>query len=378
LAWLDELQMFSSDRKVCVVGGGPVGLAAAIALKREGCDVTVVDCAVPPVAKACAEGLMPDSIEALAELGVEIPTGVGFAFRGIRFSDVCSYVFADFPNGVGRGVRRTVLHGVLIQHAIRLGVSIFWGAKRVRLTEGRVSVDGRSIQADLVVGADGQNSQVRRRALLNQIKREGRRYGFRRHYRIAPWSSYMELHWGPRSQIYVTPVAKDEICVAVISRHPNLRLEHALCAFPELQKRLKSSLPVSSEMGALSISRTLRSVQRGNVVLIGDASGSVDAITGEGLCLGFKQALALARVIRTGDVREYERQHRTLMERPQRMASLMLTLEHSGQLQRRVLAGFAQHPEVFESLLAIHVGASSFGKLRFWRLLDFGRAFLAA
>ena len=370
--------MFSSDRKVCVVGGGPVGLAAAIALKREDCDVTVVDCAVPPVAKACGEGLMPDSIAALAELGIEIPADAGFAFRGIRFADACSSVFADFPNGIARGLRRTVLHELLIQHATGLGVSIFWGAKRVRLTEGRVSVDGRSIQADLVVGADGQNSQIRRQASLDHVKREGRRYGFRRHYRIAPWSSYMELHWGPRSQIYTTPVAEDEICVVVISRHPKLRLEHALCNFPELQKRLKGSLPVSPEMGALSISRTLRSVQRGNVVLIGDASGSVDAITGEGMCLGFKQALALAHAIRTGDVREYESQHRALMKRPQRMASLMLTLEHSGQLQRRALAAFAQNPELFESLLAIHVGASSFGELRFWRLLDFGRAFLAA
>jgi len=149
----------------------------AIALKRENCHVTVLDCAVPPVAKACGEGLMPDSIAALAELGIEIPTGTGFPFRGIRFADVRSSVFADFPNGIGRSVRRTVLHEVLIQHATRLGVSIFWGAKRVHLTEGRVSVDGRSIQADLVVGADGQNSQIWRQAALNQIKREGRRYG---------------------------------------------------------------------------------------------------------------------------------------------------------------------------------------------------------
>lgn len=168
--------MLGSHRKVCVVGGGPAGLAAAIALKRENCHVTVVDCAIPPVDKTCGEGLMPDSIAALAELGIEIPAGIGFAFQGIRFADPWSSVFADFPNGIARGLRRTVLHKVLIQHATRLGISILWGAKHVRLREGRVSVDGRLIEAAIVVGADGQNSQIRRQAALDQIRRETRRY----------------------------------------------------------------------------------------------------------------------------------------------------------------------------------------------------------
>jgi len=114
------------------------------------------------------------------------------------------------------------------------------------------------------------------------------------------------------------------------------------------------------------------------VVLVGDASGSVDAITGEGMGLGFKQALALAECVRSNDIRQYEPLHRDLMKRPQTMASLMLTLERNGQLQRRALAGLAKHPEVFESLLAVHVGASSFRHVCSWRLLDFGRAFLAA
>jgi menaquinone-9 beta-reductase len=370
--------MCSSHRKVCVVGGGPVGLASAIALKRENCHVTVVDRAVPPVDKACGEGLMPDGIAALAELGIEIPAGIGFAFRGARFADPFSSVFADFPKGIARGVRRTVLHEILIQHATRLGVSILWGAKHVRLTEGGISVDGRLIQAQLVVGADGQNSQIRRQAALDQIRREKRRYGFRRHYRIAPWSSYMELHWGRHLQIYVTPIAEDEICVVVISRDRRLRLEQALWDFPELRKRLGSAVPISPEMGGLSISRTLRSVQRGNVVLIGDASGSVDAITGEGMLLGFRQALALARALKADDLREYERQHRTLMKRPQTMASLMLMLERDGGLQRRALAGLAKEPEIFESLLAIHLGTSQVRDLWSWRLLNFGRGFLAA
>ena len=360
------------------MGGGPAGLAAAIVLARAGYEVVVVDCATPPIDKACGEGLMPDGIMALAKLGVEIPAGVGFPFRGIRFADARSSVVADFPNGIARGVRRTVLHDLLIRHVTRLGVSILWGAKHVRLTEGGVTVDGHFIEADLIVGADGQNSSIRRQGDLDQIRHEKRRYGFRRHYRIAPWSSYMELHWGPRSQIYVTPIAADEICVAVISCDPKLRIEQALSEFPELATHLSGAAAVSPEMGALSVSRTLRNVQRGNVVLIGDASGSVDAITGEGICLGFKQALALARALKTGHMQAYQRQHKALMKPTQTMATLMLLLERSGQIQSRALAGLAGEPEVFESLLAIHVGASRFRDLCSWRLLNFGRAFLAA
>jgi menaquinone-9 beta-reductase len=370
--------MFSSYRKVCVVGAGPAGLAAAIALQRKTRVVTVLDCAIPPIDKACGEGLMPDSILALSVLGIEIPANAGFPFCGIRFADGHSSVLAEFPNGLGTGVRRTVLHELLIQHANSVGISVMWNAKHVRLTEGGVWVDERFLAADLIVGADGQNSQIRRQAGLHEVTREERRYGFRRHYRIAPWSSYVELHWGPRSQIYVTPVAEDEICIAVISRDSKLHLEQALSDFPELNERLRSAEPVSRELGALSVSRRLRRVQRNNVVLVGDASGSVDAITGEGICLGLKQARALAVAVECGNIRVYERLHRALMKRPRTMASLMLMLERNGRLQRRSLAGLARHPEVFESLLAVHVGASCFRHLCSWRLVDFGRALLAA
>lgn len=370
--------MVKLNRKACVVGGGPAGLAAAVALTREGCAVTLVDCAAPPMDKACGEGLMPDSILALAELGIEIPENAGFALRGIRFAGPRSSVLADFPGGMGKGLRRTVLHQLLVQHAAREGVSIAWNAKHVALIQGGVAVDGRLIEAQLVVGADGQNSQIRRQAKLHRVTSEKRRYGFRQHYRIAPWSSYMELHWGTCSQIYVTPIAPDEVCVAVISRDPKMRLERALHDFPDLHRHLRQAQAVPPEMGALSVSRSLQSVQRNQVVLIGDASGSIDAITGEGMCLGFKQALALGVALRSGDIREYGPLHKALMRRPRVMSSLMLMLERNSQLQRRALAGLQRHPDVFESLLAIHIGASSFRQLCSWRLVNFGRAFLAA
>lgn len=370
--------MSELGRRVCVVGGGPAGLAAALALAGVGSKITVVDCAIPPIDKSCGEGLLPDSIAALRQLGIELPPDLGFPLEGIRFSDGRSSCCAKFPNGKGRGVRRTALHELLVSHAEKQQVSLVWGAKHVRLHGRGILLNDRLVPADLIVGADGQNSRVRAQARLSHAVKERRRYGFRRHYRIAPWSSCVELHWGPNCQIYVTPVAAEELCVALISRDSGLRLDGALRSFPELRNRLAAATPVSSEMGAVTVSRKLRRVHTQRVALVGDASGSVDAITGQGMCLGFEQAIALGAVLRQGRLDEYEAEHRDLMKRPQRMASVLLMLARYSGFERRALAGLARRRELFESLVAIHVGASPLKDLCSRGLLDFGIGFLGA
>ena len=70
-----------------VIGGGPAGLAAAIAARRRGMDVTLADCGVPPVDKACGEGVMPDGLAAARRLGLDLESDGGQPFRGIRFCD---------------------------------------------------------------------------------------------------------------------------------------------------------------------------------------------------------------------------------------------------------------------------------------------------
>ncbi len=369
---------FLRDADACVVGGGPAGLAAAIALRIEGFSVALLDCAVPPIDKACGEGLMPDSIDALKRLGIHVPVSAGFPFRGVRFVDAHSSVAADFPNGTAIGLRRTALHQLLTERAREAGVSLHWGCKGVRWTPEGMLVDGELLKSKLVVGADGQNSLIRRDADLNSAKCEVRRYAFRRHYNLAPWSQYMELYWGARCQVYVTPVSPSEVCVVLVSRDPKLRLDEALEDFPTIRTHLRSAEPSSVEMGAVTVSRTLKRVCRKNLALLGDASGSVDAITGEGMCLSFRQALALAQSVKAGDLRQYQTSHRALSRRPAVMASLMLALEKNTRFRRRALASLAKHPDIFASLLSIHVGESGFLDLCSPRLLNLGLTFLAA
>ena len=350
--------MNSTD--VFVIGGGPAGLAAALAARQQGFRVMVADGADVPIDKPCGEGLMPDGIAALEKLGISIDAENSYRFRGIRFVSSGLAVDASFPGGAtGVGVRRTVLHGIMAERASSLGIDLLWRTAVTGISADGVYLGGRKVSARWIIGADGSNSRVRRWAMLEAFRRRDRRFAFRQHYRIAPWTDRMELHWGRRGEIYVTPVSKEQVCVALISRDPKLRLGEALQRFPELQDRLAGVEAASSEKGALTATCKLRRVSRGNVALIGDASGTVDAISGEGLCLAFSQAMVLTDCLRTGDMSRYEREHRRLALRPLLMARLMLTLDGRPRLQRRTLQVFRKRPEVFRRLLELHAGVLS-------------------
>src|SRR3982751_1543555 len=161
---------------VLVVGGGPAGLAAAIAARQRGFDVLVADPAPPPIDKACGEGIMPDGIEAARALGLELESA-GEPFRGIRFTAAGRSVTAGFPRGCGIGLRRTVLHQIMVDRARALGVRTAWGT---RIT------DPGAMGARWIVGADGGQSAVRRWAGLDASDRNSRRYGFPRHHPHPP------------------------------------------------------------------------------------------------------------------------------------------------------------------------------------------------
>ena len=344
---------------VFVVGGGPAGLATAIAMRRRGLSVVVADGAVPPIDKPCGEGLMPDGLDALHGLGVTIPESEAYPFRGIRFVSDGRAVAATFPHGVAYGIRRINLHRIMMEEAAASGVTMLWQTVVTGLHPDGVLVGGEPVRARWVVGADGTSSRLRHWAKLDAHQKKELRFAFRSHYNIAPYTDFMELHWGRSCQIYVTPVAADQICVALISESPKLRLEEALGEFPELSERLRGVKHASTERGAITVNRKLRRVYRDHAVLVGDASGGVDAITGEGLCLAFRQAALLADCLATGDLARYQREHRKLGRRPALMARLMLMMAKRRFLRERTMRAFESNPERFAAMLAMHVGAGS-------------------
>lgn len=352
-------RIFPNSVDVLVIGGGPAGLATAIALRHRGLSVVVADSAVPPIDKACGEGLMPDGVEALHHLGVSVPESQARPFRGIRFVNGEQKAEATFPHGTAYAIRRTVLHQILADHAANAGASLAWQARVAGLHREGAVVAGELVRARWIVGADGGASHVRYWAGLDAHRRKNVRFAFRRHYRVAPWTDFVEVHWGRCSQFYVTAVGPSEICVAMVSDDKKLRLDDALAEFPELAARLEHAEYASSERGAITVSLQLRRVYRGNVVLVGDASAGVDAITGEGLCLGFRQSLLLAECLATGDLARYQVEHPKLVRRPAFMARLMLVMANHNRLRQRAMRVFQSSPRSFAGVLAMHVGAGS-------------------
>lgn len=361
---------------VFVVGGGPAGLAAALSARRAGLTVIVADRARLPIDKACGEGLMPDGIAALRELGVKMRPEHGMPFRGIRFLDDETEAEAIFPHQFGLGIRRTVLHRILAEEAIRAGVLTTWQTRVDALVPSGVSIGGRTIRCRWIVGADGLHSRVRQWAGLLPAWTGARRLGLRRHFRMRPWTDLVEVHWSRHCQAYVTPVGPDEVCVAIIGRGQDRSTSDPLALFPRLAQRLRGAEPIGCERGAISISARLRTVTDGRIALIGDASGSVDAVTGEGLALAFRQATALGSALAAGDLVGYETVHRRLGRTPQLMGRVLLLMHSSDLLRRRGLRALAARQRSFDRLLAFHIGALRPAELAL-DILNIGFALLA-
>jgi 2-polyprenyl-6-methoxyphenol hydroxylase-like FAD-dependent oxidoreductase len=370
------MEMKLVDTDVLVIGGGPAGLAAAIALRRKGFDVVVADQARPAIDKACGEGLLPDAVTALEALSVTIPADEAMPFRGIRFIEGQLAVESRFPAGPALGIRRTTLHRLLVAHAAAARVSLLWGTRITGLISDGAEAEGASIRARWIIGADGQNSRVRQWAGLSRCTRQRFRYGFRRHFAADPWTKYVEVNWGPNCQVVVTPIAPQELCVSVISDNPRLRLDEALTFFPELARRLRGALSTTPERGAVSTLCTVKDILRGRTVLVGDASGSADAITGDGLGLCFQQALHVADALAANDLARYRAAHRRIARRPRIMSEMMLLMARRPALRRRVVQALAANPHTFARLLAIHIGAASPAELGLGNALAFARELL--
>lgn len=369
-----------------VIGGGPAGLVFALAAVRRGLAVRLIDQRRPPMDKPCGEGLMPDGLEILMDLGVDPP---GRPFQGIRYVDGGTVATGTFPDGPGRGVRRTELHRSLVAAAEEAGVDCRWGVAAQGLAEAlkQMPVTSHSpspacsgglsvltskgpLEAPLVVAADGLRSQVRAWAGLHcEASTRPRRFGVRRHFRVEPWGDRVEVHWADGCEAYVTPVSAQEVGVAILwdanQRSGAGGFDTLLGAFPGLAARLQEAEPTSSSQGCGPLAQCPRgyvSLRPGPVVLLGDAAGYLDAITGEGLSLAFQEAVILAHLLaekQSGKplesvLRRYERRVARLRRLPETWIRLLLFAEVRPWLRRRLVAALARDEGLFSRLLAVH------------------------
>jgi len=333
-----------------IVGGGPAGLATAIFAASEGLSAAVLERRRFPIDKACGEGLMPGGVRLLSAMGVRVEKS--HPFEGIRYIDGRNIAEARFKDGHGLGVRRTELSRALLSRARELGVEV---REETRVEEVAQSSDGATVafaggalDAKWVVVADGLGS------LVPGAPRGGlRRYGFRRHYRISPWSPFVEVHWGEGAEAYVTPVSEDEVGVAFLWHERAPSWDAMLSRFEPLAAHLGGASAVSSIQGAGPFRRRPSRVSAGRIALVGDASGYVDAITGEGIAIGFECARALARSLREGGLASYERAHRRAMRRYRGTTEVVLALAAFPWLRRGVVSALARRTALFERLLGL-------------------------
>lgn len=355
-----------------VVGGGPAGLAFAAFAARRGLDVVVLERREGPLDKACGEGLLPAGVRALEPLGVlaRVPAAERSSLAAIRWIDAAGgEARLALPPPGGVAVRRTALSAALMAVAREAGAEVLQGAPVVaHRREGAAIVaetpDGQ-VRGRVLVAADGLNSPTRRREGLALPPRRPARYGLRRHFATAPWSDEVEVHFGPRAEAYVWPAGPARVGVAFLyepaaSGDPRRLLER----FPALAARLAGAEEASAARGAGPFDQAARARVADRLVLLGDAAGYVDAITGEGLSLAFGCAAdlaallpaALARGASAAALAPYEAAWRRRFRPYAAWTRLLLVLSRRATLRRSVLALAAATPAPFERLVAAAVG----------------------
>lgn len=364
--------------EVIVVGAGPAGIVAAIAAQKRGKQAIVLDARKPPIDKPCGEGILPQGIAALGTLGISLPAEDAFPFRGIRFADSHYSVRADFADETGLSVRRIRLHQLLTDCAVEAGVIFRWGARVTQIDEYTVTTPLERFSYDWLIGADGHNSYVRKWAGLDPRAIRKKRFGFCTHFDLEPWSDVAEVHWAHGCQIFITPMRRHEVGIAVISRDPQLRFEKAIQHFPFLANKLRGAKPTTRELGDTTGLRILPTVTKGRIALIGDASGTVDAVTGHGLSLSFQQAISLAESMQERDLEHYESSHKKIASLAITMSRLMMLMSESDWIRRRTLRLFQITPSLFANMLAIHTGTVPLSDVGVAEIADFGWRFLRA
>jgi flavin-dependent dehydrogenase len=349
---------------VLVVGGGPAGLATAIACAQRGLSVTVTEPRAGPVDKACGEGLMPATVRRLAGLGVHPK---GHVVTGIRYLDSRGEVEALFRRGPGLGVRRTTLHTALADRASELEIPVLpvrvtefsqrdsagpgqRGQDEFTAGESGPGVTAAGIQARYLVAADGLHSAIRRACGLDPRPARHVRYGLRQHYRVAPWTSLVEVYWAKDSEAYVTPVAEDVVGVAVLG-NGQASFESRLAAFPALRERLAGAEPASSVRGAGPLRQDVARRTKGRVLLVGDASGYLDALTGEGIGAALSEATALADSLAAGRAGDYERAWLQVTRTSRALTAGLLWSRNAPAIGPRIVPAARRLPWLFAAIV---------------------------
>jgi menaquinone-9 beta-reductase len=363
------------DCDVLIAGGGPAGLAVAIAARMNGLSAIVIERQPSPPDKACGECLMPPAVSALNRLGVLdfIDPARRASIDGIRFKqEGAASAEARLPSPGGLGVRRTALTAAMMHRARRLGAEIHERTSvrgyRVQQDQVLAETDVGPVRARFLAAADGLHSRLRSMAGLQTTSPRPRRFGIRQHFRVKPWSRFVEVHFADGVEAYVTPVGPVRVGVAFLwdeARVARASIDQLFERFPSISVRLAGAEVDSPPRGAGPMARTARSRIADRFALVGDSAGYVDAITGEGLSFAFVSALTLGRILPTAlalggsraTLLAYQRESAHQFRRYALVTKIMLAFARRPALHGPVIATLARHPQMFSAILHFAVGS---------------------
>jgi len=378
-----------SSPDVVVIGGGPAGLAAAIVCATHGLTTMVIERHAFPIDKPCGEGLLPNGVAALARIGIDAAavSAHGRTIAGVRyFTSQGRTAEASFAGCPGVGIRRSDLSRVLFEHVRTLpGIEAVTGAAAVTLDDsGRplVRAAGNVFRPKLVIGADGLQSRTREAVGIAVERRGRRRWGCRQHFDGEPWSDRVEVYFGRGFEVYVTPVAHGvnvavlwDACVVDMPGGGS-PVASLVARVPALARRLEGRAPSDRPRAGGPFDVRVRRPWRAGVLLVGDAAGYVDALTGEGVGLALEQAALLSDsvvpalrrtppggVVDSDALAECARAARARAQPNRQLTRLLVRLARHPALVERLVAALASSPTLFAHLLDVNMGGR-----RLWQI----------
>lgn len=320
----------SKARNILVIGGGVGGLAAAIGLHQQGVAVEVVERDKDWKVYHVGIIVQANFVRALNVLGIgDAAVKAGYAYRGARFCDLDGRVLKELPGETAvdglpsdLGLTRPALHKVLTEKVRELGIPVRLGVTFESIEDrgDRVDVsftDGTRGSYDLVIGADGNYSAVRKLLFPDAVPRyTGQgvwRYNVPRPQDLE-WSDlYIGKDKGKAGYCPLTP--EDMYIFAVFEEPGNPRFAPETLA-DEMRRRLEGYGGILGEAArhvtdpALVVYRPLEACilpspwYRGRVVLIGDAAHSATPHLGQGAAMAIEDAVVLAEEIAARDVED--------------------------------------------------------------------------
>lgn len=371
------------DADVLVVGAGPAGSATALLLARRGYRVTMVDRARFPRSKPCGEYLNPAAVAALDRMGIARPVASGGTSLSGMFlvgSDGTA-AWVPFPSGRGLLIPRERLDHAVLSAAAAAGALVLEEFRVDGVAPGVIpTVTGRHrghtmrLAARLVVGADGIRSVVARHCGPLAAPADGR-YTIGAHFEglRAPvprgdlhlgqgWYAGAALYGGGFGNIVV---AAPRTFFRHAGRDP-AGLFHVLCdGLPVLRGILRGARRLGPFVAVGPLGHVRRPVVGEGLLLVGDAAGTIDPMTGEGIALALRGAElasdAADSALRGGPVSRaalgsYERARRAAFHDTWETSRLLQWIVRRPRLAAALFRRLADDPTLTRTLLGVVSG----------------------